>query len=238
MKEEYKVLVGVRPSGRLHLGHYASVIKPARKYKANVLVARLHAPDGNWRHTEAELKRYLPSDKIIIQELSPILFFRLLEATPTGLLKHMPQYKEKDKNALMFTYPVLMAHDLVGYDYVVVGEDQRPHIEFAADILPKIGVLCPTALYEGGKIMDLRHPENKMSKSVPSSCLFLDDEDYEKKIRKAVTDEAGRKNLENIYFLLAQPELSTSNSLVKTLDNQSLKTLIIDLYRKIFVDGK
>ncbi len=89
----------------------------------------------------------------------------------------MPQYKAKEKTALMYTYPVLMAHDLVGYDKVIVGDDQRPHIEFARDILPRVGEICPEPTYTSFKIMDLRHPQNKMSKSDPKSCLFLDDND-------------------------------------------------------------
>ena len=230
-----KTIVGVRPSGRLHIGHYASVIKPARLHKADVLVARFHAPEGDWQQTVKDLKKYVAEEQVRLQVIHPQLFFSLLQVTSTGLLKHMPQYKEKDKNALMFTYPVLMAHDIANYDKVIVGEDQRPHIEFARDILPKLGVKCPEAEYEGGKIMDLRHPNKKMSKSEPNSCLFLDDEDYKQKIMKAVTDEAGRQNLENIYYLLSTPELSTSKKLIGGTDNKTLKEIIIDLYEQEFL---
>lgn len=230
-----KTIVGIRPSGRLHIGHYASVIKPAIEHGADVLVARFHAPDGDWKKTVNDLKKYIPKNQVRLQVIHPQMLFSLLQATPTGLLNHMPQYKEKEKNALMFTYPVLMAHDVANYDKVIVGEDQRPHIEFAKDILPKLGIKCPEAEYDGGKIMDLRHHERKMSKSDPSSCLFLDDEDYKHKIMKAVTTDEGRNNLENIYYLLSTPELSTSTSLIENIDNKSLKELIIDLYEQRFV---
>lgn len=200
-----KYLVGVRPNGQLHLGHYASVIKPALKYDADVLIAEYHAPSGGAQTFRRELvKLGVKSNRIKLQRTTfdGQLYFSLLEATPTGLLNHMPQYKEKDKNALMFTYPVLMAHDVANYDYVIVGDDQRPHIEFAKDILHKVKAKCPEPIYEGGKVMDLRHPERKMSKSDPKTCLFLNDPDYKEKIEKAVTDTAGLKNLYAIYHLL------------------------------------
>lgn len=232
-------IVGTRPSGRLHIGHYASVIKPAKKHGARVLIAEYHAPGQPITGLIEQLMSLgIRRDQIVRQSkaFNGRLFFELLESTPSGLLNHMPQYKVKDKNALMLTYPVLMAHDIAGFDYVVVGDDQKPHIEFANDILPKLGLKCPEPIYEGGRIMDLRHPENKMSKSEPNSCLFLDDEDYERKIKKAVTTEAGRANLENIYYLLAEPGLSTSQALIRGLSNIELKMLIIDLYKQIFIE--
>jgi tryptophanyl-tRNA synthetase len=201
-----KYISGIRPSGKLHLGNYIGSILPAIKYNADVLIASYHSPEGDTQTLYDELLNYFPPDKIKLHKdiFNPGLFFKLLAVTPSGLLNHMPQYKEKEKTALMFTYPVLMAHDLVGYDFVIVGDDQRPHIEFANDILYRVGEKCPQPIYEGGRIMDLRNPEEKMSKSRPTSCLFMSDdkETIEKKIRRAVTNEAGRKNLENIYQAL------------------------------------
>lgn len=228
-------IVGTRPSGRLHLGHYASVIKPAIKRDATVLIAEYHSPlsSGSFALRDELVKHGVPYDNIVLQrnKFDGKLFFSLLEYTPSGLLKHMPQYKAKDKNALMFIYPALMAHDIVGYDYVVVGDDQKPHIEFARDILPKMGLDCPEPIYDGGRIMDLRHPENKMSKSEPSSCLFLDDDEYKKKIMRAVTTPEGLENLENIYRLLTG--MSNKGQLTYN-SNQSLKEAIIDEYEAKF----
>lgn len=219
---------GIRPSGKLHLGNYIGSILPAQKYGADVLIAEYHAPGGNAIELGKQLARYFEPGKIKYQSkvFQAELYFRLLELTPTGLLNHMPQYKEKDKNALMFTYPVLMAHDIAEYDFVIVGEDQRPHIEFAGDILPKIGIRPPIAIYEGGRIMDLRHPYRKMSKSVPESCVFLDDTPaiVKKKIMKAVTDEAGRKNLEFIFTSLCDEEAPQSNEQLK----QRIAELVIN----------
>lgn len=165
-----KILVGARPSGRLHIGHYASVIKPAQELGAYVLIARYHAPSGDYEAFREQLDRY--GLNVVTQKINNDLFFKLLEISPSHLLNAMPQYKAKEKTALMYTYPVLMAHDLVGYDKVIVGDDQRPHIEFARDILPRVGEICPEPTYTSFKIMDLRHPQNKMSKSDPKSCLL------------------------------------------------------------------
>lgn len=201
---------GIRPSGKLHLGNYLGSILPAIKHDAYVLVAEYHAPDGDADDLEQQLAKYFVKDKIQRQKdtFNGKLYFELLSVTPTGLLNHMPQYKEKEKTALMFTYPVLMAHDIAGYDQVIVGDDQRPHIEFANDILYRVGKKCPIAIYDGGRIMDLRDPSRKMSKSTPESCLFLDDsaEVITQKLMKAVTDEAGVQNLINIYTALDMPE--------------------------------
>lgn len=225
-----RTIVGTRPSGRLHLGHYASVIKPALDDpNVDVMIARYHAPNGDADDMARQLGRYGVTAPIM-QPLNPDVLFKLLAVTPSHLLKAMPQYKATtDKSALMYLYPVLMAHDVAGYDRVIVGEDQRPHIELAADILPRVGLKAPAAVYDSGKIMDLRHPERKMSKSEPQSCLFLDDEEYERKIMKAVTTEAGRANLEAIYGLLSGDEIPQ--------DNKTLKEQIVRLYKLRFRGG-
>lgn len=210
---------GIRPSGKLHLGNYIGSILPALKYDADVLIAEYHAPHGNVYQLAKELTKYFRGEKIKFQsaEFNARLYFELLEETPTGLLNHMPQYKEKDKNALMFTYPVLMAHDIAEYDYVIVGDDQKPHIEFANDILHRVGYSCPIPIFEGGRVMDLRNPDNKMSKSSPESCLFLSDpEDVRaNKIMKAVTTPKGRANLEFIFTSLGGTEIPESNKELK-----------------------
>lgn len=224
------ILVGARPSGRLHLGHYASVIKPALDNNGIVLIARYHAPSGDATDLRKQLDRFGVNFKM--QDVDLDKYFSLMELSPAHLLNAMPQYKAKEHTALMFTYPVLMACDLIGYDVVIVGEDQRPHMEFARDVLPRIGEKCPHVIYSDYKIMDLRHPENKMSKSDPESCLFIDDKDYEKKIMKAVTDEDGRKNLENILMLLRGGNYKT---IPIPESNLELKQEIVKLYKGVFL---
>ena len=201
-----KTISGIRPTGKLHLGNYIGSILPAIKHNSDVLVAEYHAPDGDVYGLLEELRQFFPDEKIKLQRdtLDPRLYFNLLQVTSSGLLTHMPQYKEKEKTAHMFVYPVLMACDIADYDHVIVGDDQRPHIELANDILHRLDRKCPQPIYDGGRVMDLRNPENKMSKSDPESCLFLSDEPevMRKKIQRAVTDEAGRANLEFIYTAL------------------------------------
>lgn len=220
-------LVGVRPSGEMHLGHYASVIKPILE-GATALIAKYHAysenVDDNINYT-IEMFRNFGTNNYKIQEIDIDLYFKLLSVSPAHLLNAMPQYKAKEKSAHMFIYPVLMAHDLVGYDEVIVGDDQRPHIEFANDILPRIGESRVKPIYDSGKIMSLKDPSKKMSSSEPNSCLFLYDSDAEKKIKKAVTTPEGRVNLENIYKLLggATPPQS----------NQDLKAVIYERYKQL-----
>ena len=228
---------GIRPSGKLHLGNYIGSILPAQRHDSYVLIAEYHAPDGDPFALELELRHFFASDKIIFQRdaFNPRMYFELLQLTSSGILTHMPQYKEKEKTAHMFVYPVLMACDIAGYDQVIVGDDQRPHIELADDILHRINQKCPTPIYEGGRVMDLRNPSNKMSKSDPDSCLFLSDsqEVMTKKIKRAVTDEAGRANLEFIYRSLC-------NDMTEPLPilNADLKDAIIGMLCKINMEDK
>lgn len=228
-----KTIIGVRPSGDMHLGHYASVIKPALDNpEAMILIAKYHAYSDYVEdiiHQTIETFRNFGLSNYEVQEIDIDLYFKLLAVSPAHLLNAMPQYKAKEKTAHMFIYPVLMAHDLAGYDEVIVGEDQRPHIEFANDVLPRVGHKPIKGIYDSGKIMSLKDPSKKMSSSEPESCLFIDDYKAEKKIRKAVTTPAGRTNLENIYRLLGGK---------KPLENNSdLKAVIFERYSNIYSNG-
>ena len=135
----------------------------------------------------------------------------LLECTATmGELRRMTQFKEKSEGKEsvrvgLFTYPVLQAADIVLYDAerVPVGDDQRQHLELARDVAIRFNhrfgdtlvvpeAAIPTA---GARVMDLQHPERKMSKSVNSplgTVLVLDDPaEITRKVKKAVTDTDG-----------------------------------------------
>ena len=108
----------------------------------------------------------------------------LLECTATfGELRRMTQFKEKSKgsesvSAGLFTYPVLMAADILLYDTdkVPVGDDQRQHLELARDVAIRFNgrygetFVVPEAVVPkvAARVMDLQHPERKMSKSVSS----------------------------------------------------------------------
>ena len=132
----------------------------------------------------------------------------LMECTAAfGELRRMTQFKDKSESADfvsggLFTYPALQAADILLYntDQVPVGEDQRQHIELTRDIATRFNsrfgdtFVIPEAVIQpsGARVMDLQHPDQKMSKSEDSpqgTILILDDPgDIERKLRRAVTD--------------------------------------------------
>lgn len=154
-----------------------------------------------------------PKKSVIYQQsLIPAhseLAWVLNTVTPMGELERMTQYKDKaarqvaNVNAGLFDYPVLMAADIVLYDakFIPVGEDQLQHLEltravarrfnarFGATFMEPKGVLTQTP-----RVMSLKDPRKKMSKSDPESCLFIDDspEEIKKKLTRAVTDSDGK----------------------------------------------
>jgi len=151
---------------------------------------------------------------------------------PIGELNRMTQFKDKSKefknnvNAGLFNYPVLMAADILLYqtDLVPVGKDQGQHVELTRSVARKFNkkfgktFKIPKVVFPkmGAKIMSLQEPKKKMSKSTPSSCLFLLDEPemIQEKIMKATTDtgkkvkydvknKPGISNLLTIYSLFS-----------------------------------
>ncbi len=154
--------------------------------------------------------------------------------TPMGELERMTQYKEKsarqkeNSNAGLFDYPVLMAADILLYDAAVVpvGDDQLQHLELTRALARKFNARFgktftePKAiLTKNPRVMNLKDPAKKMSKSQPEGCLFLDDapKDIQKKIARAVTDSGseityephkkpGLANLIEIYSALSHME--------------------------------
>ncbi len=128
-----------------------------------------------------------------------------------GELSRMTQFKDKSERSgfvsgALFTYPALQAADILLYDtdVVPVGDDQRQHIELARDVAERINsrygegtVVVPEHRIPpaGARVMDLQHPENKMSKSVdsPQGTIGLLDTPSQitKKVKRAVTDNDG-----------------------------------------------
>jgi tryptophanyl-tRNA synthetase len=127
--------------------------------------------------------------------------------TGFGEAGRMTQFKDKsqkggaDRSTVgLFTYPILQAADILIYhaDAVPVGEDQRQHLELTRDLAqrfnakfgPTLTVPEPYIVKETAKIVDLQDPTAKMSKSSPTGCVFIldDDRTITKKIKSAVTD--------------------------------------------------
>ena len=155
----------------------------------------------------------------------------LLECTATmGELGRMTQFKDKSAGrdsvrVGLFTYPVLQSADILLYDAdrVPVGDDQRQHLELARQLAIRFNhrygptLVVPEAAFPtaAARVMDLQHPEDKMSKSVNSplgTVLLLDEPaDIARKVKKAVTDTDGevrydpeaKPGLSNLLELLA-----------------------------------
>lgn len=210
-----RTIVGIRPTGKLHIGHFFSVIKPALEDEdVDVLVATYHmSPPSRMASNDmcVQLNRFGVAPKN--QEVDVDLYFKLLSVSKIGELERMTQYKSVEKKTPhLLTYPVLMAHDLVGYDRVIVGRDQKQHVEYANRLFRRLSMPNIQGDYRGSKIMSLTDPSKKMSKSEPEGCLFLED-DFEKKIMGAVTTIGGITNLQHISMLLEGEGWNPSNNL-------------------------
>jgi tryptophanyl-tRNA synthetase len=127
-----------------------------------------------------------------------------------GELRRMTQFKDKSESndfvsAALFTYPALQAADILLYDtdIVPVGDDQRQHVELTRDLATRFNSRFGDTLVvpehripeAGARVMDLQHPENKMSKSAdsPQGTVLMTDTEAEitKKFKRAVTDNDG-----------------------------------------------
>ena len=219
------MLSGIQPSGDLHLGNYLGAVKNwadlADEFDCYYFMADLHSltvrqnPAELRRRSVNQLAQYIAcgldpqKNTLFIQshvhehaELGWILNCY----TMFGELSRMTQFKDKSAkhtdniNGGLFTYPALMAADILLYqpDYVPVGEDQKQHCELTRDVAIRFNNLygetfkVPEAYIPkvGARIMSLGSPNSKMSKSDPQGCVFLMDkpEDIARKFKRAVTD--------------------------------------------------
>lgn len=234
MENQKKVMLsGIQPSGELHLGNYLGAIKNwgarADEFDCFYFMADMHTITV--RQTPAELRRRTLEQvaQYIACGLDPernTIFVQshvhqhaelawVLECyTMFGELSRMTQFKDKSAkhadniNVGLFTYPVLMAADILLYqtDLVPVGVDQSQHIEICRDIANRFNNLHPNTFTipegyypkvgEGAKITSLVDPNSKMSKSDPNPngyILLMDKpEDIMRKFKRAVTDSDSR----------------------------------------------
>ncbi len=210
--DRMNILVGTRPTGRLHIGHYFSVIKPSITEGAHIIVAKYHDPTvktGACSKFIRELVKHgVDENNVFEQVMEHRIFFRLMGLSRIGELKRMTQFKvNPNPTAHLLTYPVLMTHDVAGWDKVIVGDDQKQHLEYARKLIKRYNraygeeLIIPVGDYRGGRVMSLVNPREKMSKSKPGGCLFLDDDKslIRKKIMKAPTTKEGVKNLAFLY---------------------------------------
>lgn len=203
------------------------MIRPGRE-GVDVLVANYHAPEEqDLDESVAALRRYgVQNIRLQKEVFDAELYFRLLSVSKVGDLGRMTQYKSADeggRTGQLMTYPVLMTHDVAGYDEVLVGADQGQHLEYARKLLKaynarfEASVTIPRANVVVGRVRDLRSPDKKMSKSSPQGCLFLDDspEVIRQKLKKATATEEGLANLGQLYKEFVGSDIPSSNEILK-----------------------
>ncbi|MDO4572961.1 MAG: tryptophan--tRNA ligase [Clostridia bacterium] len=250
------MLSGIQPSGDLHLGNYLGAVKNwhelADEFDCYYFMADLHTltvrqnPAELRRRTLEQLAQYiacgLDPEKNTLFVQSHVhehaeLAWILSCYTMFGELSRMTQFKDKSArntdniNGGLFTYPALMAADILLYqaDYVPVGEDQRQHCELTRDIAIRFNNLygetfkVPEAYIPkaGARIMGLANPSAKMSKSDPNGCVFLLEkpEDVARKFKRAVTDSDTERCVR--YDPEAKPGVSNLMSIYAAVTGKS-----------------
>ncbi|MBS5842021.1 MAG: tryptophan--tRNA ligase [Clostridiales bacterium] len=244
-----RIFSGVQPSGNLTIGNYLGALKHfpelQDEYECLYCVVDLHTltvrqdPVLLRERSHAVLALYiacgLDPDKTVLFLQSQVAAHAELSwilgcYTYMGELNRMTQFKDKSAkhadniNAGLYTYPVLMASDILLYQakYVPIGQDQKQHLELARDVAIRFNkrygetftVPEPLISKQGAKVMSLQEPDRKMSKSDTNAnnyVLIIEPPDsILKKFKKAVTDSGseirfdpenkpGISNLLNIY---------------------------------------
>ena len=253
------VFSGIQPSGTLTIGNYIGALShfPELQDEYNCIYCIVDEHAISVRQNPADLRRrclelaaiYLASgldpEKCIIYCQSHVsahaeLAWILNCFTYMGELQRMTQFKDKSAkhadniNAGLFTYPVLMAADILLYqtNAVPVGADQKQHLEITRDIAQRFNGVYgdvftipePLITKVGGRVMSLQEPTRKMSKSDPEECFIslLDEPDaVRRKIKRAVTDSDGeiRYDPEN------KPGVSNLLSIITSLTGESMEEL-------------
>ncbi|MDQ0362215.1 tryptophan--tRNA ligase [Breznakia pachnodae] len=268
-----KCLSGIKPTGRLTLGNYIGAIRQfvqlQDEYEMYIFIANLHAitelqnSKDLKQNTKDLIALYLACgldpEKVTLFLQSDVHEHAELGWVMTcnsymGELSRMTQYKDKqqkqEKNitAGLFTYPALMAADILLYDadVVPVGVDQKQHVELCRNLAQRFNnafgetfvVPEPVVPKVGAKIMALQDPTKKMSKSDgnPKSCIDLLDEPAvaRKKIMSAVTDSVGviQFDPEN------QPGIANLLTIESSLTGKSIEELVAEFDGKGYGDLK
>ncbi|MFH1894877.1 MAG: tryptophan--tRNA ligase [Patescibacteria group bacterium] len=273
-----RIFSGIQPTGEIHIGNYLGAIKQwvslQEKNECVFCIVDLHAltaPYDQKKLQELILEKaiaYIAAgidpEKSIIFVQSAVkehaeLAWLLNTVTPVGDLTRMTQYKEKSKkyeknlNAGLLNYPVLMAADILLYqtEAVPVGQDQQQHVELAREIARRFNQKFGQAFQipkaqlpeMGAKIMSLQKSDRKMSKSDAEESyigLFDEPDAIKSKIAKAVTDagkaikynpelKAGVSNLLTIYSLFSGLTCKEVEKKFKKKGYADLKKQLADL---------
>ena len=256
-----RMLSGIKPTGQLTLGNYIGALRNFVNYQDDyemiVFIANLHCITEY--QEPAELRKnltdavalylacgldpnkatiFLQTDVHAHAELGYIMACN----TYLGELNRMTQFKdkmakgEKNMTAGLFTYPCLMAADILLYDadYVPVGEDQKQHVELTRDLAQRFNnrygetfnVPEPLIAKVGARIMSLSDPSKKMSKSEETNkgCIYLlnDLKVARKKIMSAVTDSVGKVQLDKQN----QPGLYNLIEIASSLSGRTMEDIV------------
>ena len=275
MDDKKIIFSGVQPSGNITLGNYLGAIKnfATLQHDYNCCYAIMDMHSITVRQDPAELRKrtldllkiYIacgvdPEENLMfIQSHVPAhaqLAWVLNCYTYMGELSRMTQFKDKSAkhadniNAGLFTYPVLMAADILLYqaDLVPVGKDQMQHIEITRDIAQRFNAIygdvfkIPEGFMpkNGAKVMSLTEPTKKMSKSDENPKAYislLDDFNVmAKKIKSAVTDSEGvieyRENDET------KAGINNLLSIMSAVTGRSIENIVSDYSGKGYGDFK
>ena len=258
MEDKKTILSGIQPSGDLLLGTYLGALKNwaalSDEFDCYYTIVDMHAitvrqdPAELRKRTLSQLAQYIAcgidpeKNALFVQSHVPAhaeLSWVLSCYTMFGELSRMTQFKDKSSknreniNAGLFTYPSLMAADILLYqaDLVPVGSDQKQHVELTRDIAIRFNSIYgdvfkmpePYIPKVGARIMDLQTPTNKMSKSeiADGGCVLLLDTpeaimrafkravtDSGTEVRFDVTEKPGISNLMQIYSVCADKPIS------------------------------
>jgi len=228
-----RLLTGLQSSGKLHIGNYFGALRPAielfEKYESFLMVADLHAltsvrePELLRQSTIDVVKDYLAAgvnpDEVTLFRQSDVpahaeLAWVLSCLMPVSYLELAHSYKDKvakglEANAGLFTYPVLMAADILLYDtdVVPVGKDQQQHIEYAREAAKKFRVAYeglftePQGIFKEDVAVVPGTDGAKMSKSYKNTIpLFASQDEIKKAVMSIVTDSAGDMPI-NVYSI-------------------------------------
>ena len=250
-----RMLSGIKPTGQLHLGNYIGALRhfveSQNEYEMFAFIANLHCitipqnPQELQKNLKDCVALYLacgldPNKATIflqtdVKEHAQLGFIMCCH-TYMGELNRMTQFKDKqakgEKNLSggLYTYPALMAADILLYspDYVPVGEDQKQHVELTRDVAERMNnrygqlftVPEPLVAKVGARIMSLSDPTKKMSKSDETNkgCIYLLDDlkVARKKVMSAVTDSFGKVH----YDPENQPGISNLMQILSSLSNE------------------
>ena len=254
--QKKRIFSGIQPTGKLTLGNYIGALRNFNilqdEYDCVYSIVDLHALTVRQNPTELRQACLRTMATFLASGLDPeknIIYFQSQVAahaelawvlncfTYMGEMSRMTQFKDKSAkhadniNCGLFTYPVLMAADILLYqaDLVPIGADQKQHLEICRDIAGRFNAIygdvftIPDGYFPkvGARVMSLQEPTRKMSKSDPEETYIamLDEPDViRRKIRRAVTDSENSV----AYDPDNRPGVANLMSILSALSGQTL----------------